>query len=106
MSLALVQLRCLLVVDRVLIEWVGAERPLPLVSRSIYKIQPCMGSLPATDHPKTDMWSGFIAVFVVNLIIAAYVVMAFREEDDPKGTDTRGGRPARPGMAGSKERTD
>lgn len=53
------------------------------------------------------MWCGFVAVFVVNLIIAAYVVMAFREEDDFKGRDdARGGRPARPGVAGSKERTD
>lgn len=53
------------------------------------------------------MRSGFVAVFVVNLIIAAYVVMAFREEDEFKGgADARGGRPARPGVAGSKERTD
>lgn len=59
------------------------------------------------DNPKADMWSGFVAVFVVNLIIAAYVVMAFWEDDEPKGAaEAGGGRPARPGVAGSKERTD
>lgn len=56
------------------------------------------------DNPKTDMWSGFVAVFVVNVIIAAYIVMAFMEDKDEQPAG--GGRAPRPGVAGSKERTD
>jgi hypothetical protein len=30
------------------------------------------------------MWSGLIAVFVTNIVIAMYVVMAWNEKDDGK----------------------
>lgn len=39
------------------------------------------------------MWCGLLAVLVTNLVIAAYVVMAWNEKDDrpkPKGVGARG----------------
>lgn len=61
---------------------------------------------PPADNPKADMWSGFVAVFSVNLIIAAYVVMAFMEDKDEPTTAGGAGQAAWPGMARSKERID
>jgi hypothetical protein len=51
------------------------------------------------------MWSGFVAVFSVNVIIAVYIVLAFLEDKDEPAVGTAG-QAARPGLAGNKERTD
>ncbi len=62
------------------------------------------------DNPKADMWSGFVAVFSVNVIIAVYVVLAFWEDSDEpqqqRAAGAGGQVEGRPGAAGSKVRTD
>ena len=63
-----------------------------------------------TDKDEPILWSGGLAVVVTNLVIAGYVVSAFREEDESDGLRGSGGNgdgdEAGPRVGAFKQRTD